>query len=223
MVNFIIYIFIFFNVQNYQTMRTEMVSNQIKARGVNDPAVLRAMENVERHKFVPDDIKHLAYEDTPLPIGYQQTISQPYIVAYMTEQLQLKAEDKVLEIGTGSGYQAAILAAIVKEVYTVEIVKALGLQARSVLKEEGFTNIKCKIGDGYHGWKEHAPYDAIIVTAAPQEIPKELLNQLAEGGRLIIPVEDSYNRQQLVLYKKANDKIKKKYLLPVRFVPFTRE
>lgn len=194
-----------------------MVEKQIKARGVKDKKVLDAMLKVERHKFVPEKIRKYAYEDYPLPIGEGQTISQPYIVAFMTEQLSLKGKEKVLEIGTGSGYQAAILAEICKEVYSIEIIPSLAIQAEKLLKELKYKNIKIKIGDGFLGWEEYSPFDAIIVTCAPKEIPKPLIDQLAEGGRMIIPVGEYF--QDLILVKKTKGKISKKKVLPVRFVP----
>jgi len=203
-------------------MRANMVSEQLLARGISDTQVIDAMLKVPRQVFVPGELQNRAYQDCPLPIGYQQTISQPYIVAYMSEQLHLSTNDRVLEIGTGSGYQTAVLAEITKEVYTIEIIKALGLQAQSTLQNEGYDNITYKIGDGYHGWSEYAPFDAIIVTASPNNVPKDLLNQLSDGGKLIIPVEE-HGQQYLMLYTKTNQKIKKKRLIPVRFVPFLRQ
>ncbi len=199
-----------------------MVNEQIIHRGITSPKVIHALRIVPRHLFVPNEQQAFAYDDRPLPIGYQQTISQPYIVAYMTEQLRLSKNDKVLEIGTGSGYQAAILAEIAKEVYTIEIVKPLGLLAARTLDSLEYNNVFCKIGDGYHGWQEHQPYDAIILTAAPGEVPEPLILQLNEGGRLIAPVEN-YGHQQLILYNKKNGKLIRKELIGVRFVPFTRQ
>ncbi len=199
-----------------------MVNEQIINRGISSPKVINALRIVPRHLFVPNEQQAFAYDDRPLPIGYQQTISQPYIVAYMTEQLRLSKNDKVLEIGTGSGYQAAILAEIAKEVYTIEIVKPLGLLAARTLDSLEYNNVFCKIGDGYHGWQEHQPYDAIILTAAPGEVPEPLILQLNEGGRLIAPVEN-YGHQQLILYNKKNGKLIRKELIGVRFVPFTRQ
>ncbi|MCX7699131.1 MAG: protein-L-isoaspartate(D-aspartate) O-methyltransferase, partial [Candidatus Goldbacteria bacterium] len=183
--------------------------------------VLSAMLKVERHKFVPVKFQKNAYDDNPLPIGYGQTISQPYIVALMTELLELKGNEKVLEIRTGSGYQAAILAELCKEVYTIEIIPELGKNAKKLLKELGYKNIKVKIGDGFVGWKEYAPYDGIIVTCAPKDIPQPLLEQLKEGGRLVIPVGDFY--QELLLVKKINGKIIKQSIIPVIFVPMKGE
>lgn len=195
-----------------------MVEEQIRARGIRDEKVLEAMLKVERHRFVLPDYLNKAYADHPLPIGDGQTISQPYIVAFMTEVLDLKATDKVLEIGTGSGYQAAVLAEICDSVFTVEIYPSLALQAERTLKLLGYTNIFIKTGDGYRGWPEHAPFDAIIVTCAPEEIPLPLREQLAEGGKMIIPVGGNYT-QNLVLLEKKRGKILKTNVLPVRFVP----
>lgn len=203
--------------KNHEEERERMVASQIEARGVKDKRVLEAMRNVARHMFVPDNMISYAYQDEPLPIGQGQTISQPYIVAYMTEVLQLKGEERILEVGTGSGYQAAILAEIVKEVFTVEIIEELGGQAQKVLDRLGYENIHFKIGDGTWGWKEHAPYDAIMVTAAPAKVPKALQEQLKIQGRLVIPVGSMF--QELVLITRDKKKFKKKKLLPVRFVP----
>jgi len=205
--------------KDFAELREEMVKEQIKRRGVRDQAVLDAMLKVERHKFVPETVQSRAYGDHPLPIGYNQTISQPYIVAYMTEVLDPKPEDKVLEIGTGSGYQAAILAEIVDEVYTIEIVEPLGKRSRELLKQLGYENVYVKIGDGYQGWEEHAPYDAIIVTASPSHVPEPLKQQLAEGGRMIIPVGGAHT-QELVLLTKKKGKLIERDQFPVRFVPF---
>lgn len=207
--------------ESFVLERRQMVEEQIMARGVQDTLVLQAMTNVERHLFVPDNYRDYAYNDEPLPIGHDQTISQPYIVAYMTEALQLKGDEKVLEIGTGSGYQAAVLAEIVKEVYTIEIVEPLVKQASGVLQAKGYNNVVCRYGDGYQGWPEEAPYDAVIVTAAPPRIPEPLVDQLKDGGRMIVPVGTYF--QELVLLTKENGKIMKKQLIPVRFVPMTGE
>lgn len=206
----------------YQKSRSDMVKYQIENRGVSDEATLAAMRKVERHLFVPDSYRGQAYSDGPLPIGYGQTISQPYIVACMTELCEPKAGYKVLEIGTGSGYQAAVLAEIVDEVYTIEIVKALGEQARARLNKMGYDNVHVRIGDGYYGWEEHGPYDAIIVTAAAEYIPPPLVKQLKAGGRMVIPVGSPFLVQTLMLVEKVGDKTKTKSLFPVRFVPFTR-
>ena len=206
----------------YQLQRTKMVEDQLIPRGIDDAATLAAMRKVPRHKFVPEDQMPYAYVDGPLAIGEGQTISQPFIVAYMTQCLNLKKDSKVLEIGTGSGYQAAILAEITDKVYSVEIVAKLGAKARDILKDLGYTNINLKIGDGYNGWEEYAPFDAIIVTAGAEEIPKPLVEQLAIGGRMIIPVGPHKGTRQLIQIDKTKSRIKKKNLLPVRFVPLTR-
>jgi protein-L-isoaspartate(D-aspartate) O-methyltransferase len=202
---------------DFETQRERMVETQIKARGVLDGKVLEAMRKVPRHLFVPENMKSYAYGDEPLPIGEGQTISQPYIVAYMTEVLELRGEERVLEVGTGSGYQSAILAILAREVYTVEIVSALSLRAQEILKSLGYSNIFFKIGDGTSGWKEYAPYDAIVVTAAPASVPKALEAQLTINGKMIIPV--GYEFQELVLVIREKEKIQKRNLLPVRFVP----
>ncbi len=202
----------------YGRERRDMVQSQIKFRGVHDQQVLDAMMKVQRHLFVLPSYRSEAYNDYPLPIGAGQTISQPYIVAFMTEALELKKEDKVLEIGTGSGYQAAVLAEICDSVFTIEIIKSLGEGADKLLKEIGYMNIQVRIGDGYQGWPEHAPFDAIIVTCAPASIPKPLEEQLAEGGRMIIPVGHDYT-QELILMEKKEGKLQQKSVLPVRFVP----
>jgi protein-L-isoaspartate(D-aspartate) O-methyltransferase len=203
--------------QEYHEERQIMVKTQIEYRGVSDYAVLKAMRKVERHRFVPVELRDRAYGDHPLPIGEGQTISQPYIVALMTEILELDKTKRVLEIGTGSGYQAAILAEICDSVYTIEIVKILGERSQLIFTELAYTNIKLKIGDGYLGWEEYAPFDAIIVTCAPTHIPQALKDQLAEGGKMIIPVGDYV--QELVLLTKHNGKIKRTSVIPVRFVP----
>ena len=215
-------LFIFFQ-DEFAGLRHQMVDTQIKSRGVNDPLVLEAMNKVPRHLFVPQKYQSSAYEDRPLPIGMNQTISQPYIVGFMTEAINPKLNDKVLEIGTGSGYQAAVLAEIVKEVYTLEIIPELGLMAKERLKILGYENIHAKVSDGYHGWAERGPFDAIIVTAAAEDIPEPLIDQLADGGRMIIPVGSQFEIQNLVLVTKKNGQLKKKKLFGVRFVPFTRD
>lgn len=211
--------------RDWDTMREEMVKNQIEGigRDIRDKKVLAAMRSVPRHEFVPESQREEAYADTALPIGHGQTISQPYIVAFMTEKLQAGPEDRVLEIGTGSGYQAAILAKIVKEVYTIEIVEPLGKQAAADLKRLGFTNVKTRIGDGYAGWPDAAPFDSVIVTCAPDKIPKPLVDQLKEGGRMIIPVGPERGRQNLYLMQKTDGKVTPVAILPVRFVPMTGE
>lgn len=209
-------------LQDYAKLREQMVKNQIESRGVEDSATLASMRKVPRHSFVPAGQVAYAYDDRPLPIGYGQTISQPYIVAYMTEIIKPKPGYRVLEIGTGSGYQAAVLSGIVSKVYTVEIIEELGKQASTRLKNLNYKNIEVKIADGYHGWKEHAPYDAIVVTAAAEYIPPPLKEQLKDGGRMIIPVGSPYMTQQLMLIEKTGDKYRSTSLMPVRFVPFKR-
>lgn len=207
----------------YEAKRNGMVEDQVIARGITDIATIRAMKKVPRHLFVPEDYLGLAYADGPLLIGYNQTISQPYIVAYMTEVLNPEKGKKALEIGTGSGYQAAVLAEIVDSVYSVEIVPELAENARGKLKQLGYRNIIIKLGDGYKGWTEYAPFDIVIVTAACDHIPQPLIDQLADNGRLIIPVGEPGQVQKLVLLIKKNGKIKQETLTLVRFVPFTRE
>jgi len=207
----------------YKQGREALVKNYIEKRGVKDNAVLNAMRNVKRHLFVPQNQMANAYNDRPMPIGYGQTISQPYIVAYMTEIIKPKPDFKVLEIGTGSGYQAAVLAEIVKEVYTIEIVPELGNTAAPRLQKLGYKNVNVKISDGYHGWKEHAPYDAIIVTAAAEFVPPPLIQQLKDGGKMVIPVGSPFMTQTLMLIEKKGKKITTKSLMPVVFVPFTRK
>ncbi len=205
----------------YEKMRISMVKDQIEQRDVKDDRVLNAMRKVPRHEFVPEHLQKYAYADEPLPIGEDQTISQPYIVAYMTEQLELKATDNILEIGTGSGYQAAVLAEIADSVFTIEIVDVLAKRAELTLKKLGYKNIMVKSGDGYKGWPEHAPFDKIIITAAPTRIPQPLVEQLKIGGRLILPLGD-YS-QDLVLIQKNEAGVTQRKLLPVRFVPMTGE
>ncbi len=202
--------------------RERMVQTQIIARGVEDTAVIRAMRTVPRHHFVPDQYSREAYYDHPLPIGSGQTISQPYIVAFMTEVLDLQKTDRVLEVGTGSGYQAAVLAEICDSVHSVEIIENLGERARKTLENLGYDNVYVRIGDGYEGWPEAAPFDAIIVTCSPTEIPDPLEEQLAEGGKMIIPVGNVYS-QELYFLRKEKGKLKQKRVLPVRFVPMIRE
>jgi protein-L-isoaspartate(D-aspartate) O-methyltransferase len=208
--------------QDYQAERYNMVDQQIRNRGIRNSEVLEAMRNVKRHLFVPEKYRHLAYSDRPLPIGHQQTISQPYIVALMTDYLELKEDEKVLEIGTGSGYQAAVLAEIVDQVYTIEIVEPLAHRAQSTLGELGYDNVHIRIGDGYKGWQDHAPYDAIIVTASPSDVPPPLKEQLAEGGRMVIPVGGPVF-QKLVLLRKKDGKVKQTDVTSVRFVPMIDE
>lgn len=200
-----------------------MVKTQLEAQGIHNPSVLNAMRKVPRHQLVPGNVRHLAYADGPLPIGYGQTISQPYIVAIMTEAIDPKPGMKVLEIGTGSGYQAAVLGEIVAEVYTIEIVEPLGTKAQKDLEKLGYKNVHVRVGDGYKGWPEQAPFDAIIVTAAPEKVPQPLIDQLKEGGKMIIPVGSNTNTQELRLLEKKKGKIRTTSLLPVRFVPLTRD
>ena len=197
-----------------------MIESQLQARGFNEPRVLEAMRKVPRHLFVPADQRDNAYDDRPLPIGYSQTISQPYIVAYMTGALQPAATDRVLEIGTGSGYQAAILAELVREVYTIEIVEPLATQARTVLAGLGYRNVHVRHGNGYLGWPEEAPFDKIIVTAAPDEVPRALIDQLAVGGLMVIPVGRSDGSDQIMtVLSKTDTGVVRRSTLPVRFVP----
>lgn len=210
--------------ETYKKEREKMVRQQIRGRGVEDKAVLDAMRAVPRHQFVPARAKHKAYRDRPLPIGHGQTISQPYIVATMTELLKLDENDKVLEVGTGSGYQAAVLAEIVDEVYSLEIVPELAKQAAKDLREAGYEGVVSKPGNGYFGWEEHAPFDAIIVTAAATHIPPPLVEQLKPGGRMAIPVGPVTRIQKLMLLeKKPNGDVVKRPKMPVRFVPLTGE
>ena len=209
--------------QNYKLLRNKMVRDQIEARGISHRPTLDAMQKVERHLFVPPEFQKYAYDDTPLPIGYSQTISQPYMVATMTELIKPRSTDRVLEIGTGSGYQAAVLAEIVKEVYTIEIVKELGERTKKLMSRLGYNNVQVIIGDGYKGLKEKAPFDAIIVTAAPEVIPPPLIEQLREGGKMVIPVGAPTEVQTLMLVEKRKGKIVTTRVTEVRFVPFTRE
>ena len=207
---------------DFAAQRQRMVTEQLKARGISDERVLNAMNKVPREEFVPPDSRAGSYEDGPLPIGYAQTISQPYIVAFMTEQLRLKPSDRVLEIGTGSGYQAAILAELMSQVYSIEIVEPLAKNAEATLQRLGYENVHVKIGDGYKGWPEAAPFDAIIVTCAPDRVPQPLVDQLKDGGRMVIPVGDRI-AQELYLLEKKNGQLKQSATLPVRFVPMARE
>ena len=208
--------------EEFAKAREMMVRAQIEARGIKDKRVLKVMRTVPRHKFVLPIYQKIAYSDRPLPIGYAQTISQPYIVALMTESLKLKGNELVLEIGTGSGYQAAVLAELAREVYTIEIILGLTKKAEKALKKLGYKNIKVKCGDGYLGWPEYAPFDAIIVTCAPDHIPQPLIDQLAEGGRMVIPIADTYP-QRLTLIQKKKDKIVQEVITGCMFVPMTGE
>ncbi|MCP3978124.1 MAG: protein-L-isoaspartate(D-aspartate) O-methyltransferase [bacterium] len=201
--------------------RQRMVRDQIESRGVEDARVLAAMSKVPRHELVPAEMRPHAYSDRPLPIGLRQTISQPYIVAYMTEQLKLEAGDRVLEVGTGSGYQAAVLAQMGAEVWSIEIVPELAQRAARDLARIGYDEVHVREGDGYRGWPEHAPFDAIIITAAPPRVPQPLVEQLAVGGRMVLPVGENY--QELVLIERTEKGVERSRLIPVRFVPMTGE
>jgi protein-L-isoaspartate(D-aspartate) O-methyltransferase len=202
--------------------RQRMVQQQLTTRGINDQRVLAVMGKIPREEFVPPESRVASYEDGPLPIGYGQTISQPYVVAFMTEQLRSKPSDRVLEVGTGSGYQAAILAELVSEVYSIEIAEPLAKNAEATLQRLGYKNVHVKIGDGYKGWPEEAPFDAIIVTCAPDKVPQPLVDQLKDGGRMVIPVGERF-AQQLYLLEKKDGQLKQSATLPVRFVPMTSE
>jgi protein-L-isoaspartate(D-aspartate) O-methyltransferase len=209
-------------VFDFSAQRQRMVERQLMTRGIKDARVLAAMAKVQREEFIPADQRTEAYSDGPLPIGYDQTISQPYIVAFMTEQLRLKPSDRVLEIGTGSGYQAAILAELASEVYSIEIVAPLAKNAETTLQRLGYKNVHAKIGDGYKGWPEAAPFDAIIVTCAPDNVPQPLVAQLKDDGRMVIPVGERFT-QELYLLEKKNGQLKQSTTLPVRFVPMQGE
>ncbi|MEJ1221857.1 protein-L-isoaspartate(D-aspartate) O-methyltransferase [Sediminicola sp. 1XM1-17] len=211
------------NQDNYWAAREEMVKTQLQGRGITDPATLYAMLNVPRQEFVPEHLKQFAYMDRALPIGHGQTISQPYLVAFMTQTLGLRSSHNVLEIGTGSGYQAAVLSKIVDSVHTIEIVRALASSAGKKLADLGYSNINVKAGDGYHGWPSKAPFDAIMVTAGADTIPQPLIDQLKNGGKMVIPIGPAGGVRQLQLVVKKNDRIVTKNLLAVRFVPFTRD
>jgi len=206
---------------DYTEKRREMVEIQIQSRGITDPATLEAMMSVPRHLFVPQDLQNEAYADYPLPIGYGQTISQPYVVALMTSLVHLKGDEKALEIGTGSGYQAAVLATLVHEVYTVEIIPELAERADLTLKECGYSNVTVKNADGYFGWEEHQPYDVIMITAAVDHIPPPLLQQLADGGRLILPLGNPLYYQTLTVVEKRGNELITTHSTSVRFVPLT--
>ncbi len=205
----------------YAARRLAMVGRQIEARGIRDPRVLHAMRTVPRHRFVPEALLDSAYDDSPLPIGLGQTISQPYIVAYMTEALRVDPTHRVLEIGTGSGYQAAVLAGLAKEVFTIEIVPELGERARQSLAALGYANVHVRIGDGYGGWPDQAPFDRIMVTAAPEQVPQPLIEQLAVGGRLIAPV--GRFEQWIRILTRTPDRLLEDTTIPVRFVPLVRK
>jgi protein-L-isoaspartate(D-aspartate) O-methyltransferase len=207
----------------YAGPRSDMVARQLRApgRGIRNEHVLAAMGRVPRHEFVPEPLRGAAYSDRPLPIGHGQTISQPYIVAFMTEVLDPAPTDRVLEVGTGSGYQAAVLAGLVREVYSIEIVPPLGVRARADLARLGYGNVHVRIGDGYAGWPERAPFDAIIVTCSPEHVPAPLIAQLRDGGRMVIPVGEAGGVQELYLLEKRGAQVVRRAVLPVRFVPMT--
>lgn len=210
--------------EQFAAGRKRMVRDQLQGgnRSLTNQRVLAALGKVPRHEFVPEDLRSRAYDNGPLPIGYDQTISQPFVVAFMTEKLEPKPTDRVLEIGTGSGYQAAVLAELVAEVYTIEIVEPLAQRAEADLKRLGYTNIHVRAGDGYQGWPEAAPFDAIIVTCAPERVPQPLIDQLKDGGRMIVPV-GAGGSQELVMLHKRGGQLEKRAVLPVRFVPMTGE
>ena len=208
----------------YQLLRQAMIENQIIDRGVSDERVIKAMNDVPRHLFVKESLRDLAYSDGPLPIGHNQTISQPYIVAYMTEILQPDTHHTVLEVGTGSGYQAAILSKLVNHVYSIEIIPELGKEAANRLDKLGYDNVTVKIGDGYNGWEEHSPFDRIIVTAAPEQIPKKLVDQLKSGGLMILPVgKTSFGQDMRIVKKDRTGQVTTQETIPVRFVPMIHE
>ncbi len=208
----------------YQLLRQAMIENQIIDRGVSDERVIKAMNDVPRHLFVKESLRDLAYADGPLPIGHNQTISQPYIVAYMTEILQPDTHHIVLEVGTGSGYQAAILSKLVNHVYSIEIIPELGKEAANRLDKLGYDNVTVKIGDGYNGWEEHSPFDRIIVTAAPEQIPKKLVDQLKSGGLMVLPVgKTSFGQDMRVVKKDKTGQVTIQETIPVRFVPMIHE
>ena len=208
------------SAHEFAVEREEMVKHQVAMRCVTNEQVLTAMRKVPREHFVPESMRGRSYSDQALPIGYDQTISQPFVVAFMTEKLQLKSTDRVLEIGTGSGYQAAVLGELVAEVYTVEIIEPLGKGAAATLERLGYKNVHVKIGDGYQGWPEHAPFDAVVVACAPDHVPRPLIDQIKDGGRIIIPVGPA-GAQELYLLEKKNGRLKQRAVLPVRFVPMT--
>ena len=212
------------NDPNFDHLRKVMIKNQLQSRGIRDDAVLDVMRSVERHNFVPENYRDRAYSDGPLPIGHGQTISQPYIVAFMTEQLQVSSQHKILEIGTGSGYQAAILGELAKHVFTIEIIPELAKGAKNILNHLSYKNITVRAGDGYKGWPEEAPFERIMVTAAPTEVPQTLVDQLAPGGRMILPVGAQFLVQYLwVIEKDDQGTVTKEKILPVRFVPMVKE
>jgi protein-L-isoaspartate(D-aspartate) O-methyltransferase len=203
--------------------RMAMVDRQLRGRDIKNPAVLAAMGTVQRHRFVPENLRTHAYDDRPLPIGHRQTISQPYIVALMTQLAKPTKAARALDVGTGSGYQAAVLAELVESVYSIEIVQPLATAAKATLKSLGYRNVHVRHGDGYRGWKEHAPFDLIIVAAAPDHVPEPLIEQLAVGGKLVIPIGTRFGQQLIVLTKEADGRIDRKVVAPVAFVPMTGE
>ena len=212
------------NDPNFDHLRKLMIKNQLQSRGIKDDAVLKVMRSVGRHNFVPENYRDRAYSDGPLPIGHGQTISQPYIVAFMTEQLQVSSQHKILEIGTGSGYQAAILGELAKHVFTIEIIPELAEGAKNILNHLSYKNITVRAGDGYKGWPEEAPFERIMVTAAPTEVPQELIDQLAPGVRMMLPVGAQFLVQYLwVIEKDDQGTVTKEKILPVRFVPMVKE
>lgn len=204
--------------EEYANQRRQLIE-QLRSEGIQNQGVLGALAKVPRHRFVPDSYRHLAYQNRPLPIGKDQTISQPFIVGYMTEAAEIAPGEKVLEIGTGSGYQAAVLAELAKEVYTIEIIPELAESARTLLRELGYKNVQVKTGNGYGGWAEHAPFDAIVVTAAPDEVPKALVEQLAVRGKMVIPVGTSF--QRMIILTKTESGVVERRTIPVAFVPMT--
>ncbi|GAB4547066.1 MAG: protein-L-isoaspartate(D-aspartate) O-methyltransferase [Anaerolineae bacterium] len=212
----------FHNKTDFEEARLRMVERQLAGRGITDERVLQAMREVPRHRFVPEDLWDMAYRDTPLPIGYGQTISQPYIVAYMTQMLRLSPDSRVLEVGTGSGYQVAILSRLAKQVYTIERVEELARRAEQIIRELGYHNVMFRVGDGGYGWPEFAPFDAIIVTAAAPEVPPPLISQLAEGASLIAPIGPA-GYQELVRLTKQGETTQVEHLVPVAFVPLVGE
>lgn len=222
LITFVLILFVQNDNEHFRKQRERMINLQIRTKGVKDEAVLNAIRKVPRHLFVPKNRISEAYDDGPVPIGYGQTISQPFIVAYMTEIINPTKCKKVLEIGSGSGYQAAVLAEIVDSVFTIEIITELYREAKERLEKLGYHNIKIKNGDGYYGWKEYSPYDAIVVTAAADFIPPPLIEQLKDGGKMVIPIGSPFFTQTLVLVEKKDGKIYSQNLMPVRFVPFIR-
>lgn len=202
-------------------LRMEMVESQIRSRGINNKKILEAVAGVERHIFVPETLRKESYEDRPLPVGFGQTISQPYMVALMADCLKLKGDEKILEIGTGSGYQAAVISRLAKEVFTIEIVEELGQRAERILTQAGYDNIHVKLGDGFDGWEENSPYDGIIITCAVNRIPQPLVEQLREGARLVLPIGESLAVQRLKVLTKHGNQIEEEYILDCVFVPMT--